>query len=86
MPTTRRTGRHFRLERGLQDMLEVAMESKLTARVDLWKDQISKGEIDEELREILAALGWISSRDDPRLVAGSANPVKVFMPAPVRES
>jgi hypothetical protein len=39
----------------------------MPARIDAWKTEISACEISEETREILAAVGWLSSRDDPRV-------------------
>jgi hypothetical protein len=57
----------WRLMRGLADVLQATADAKLEEHVKLWKDEIARGEIGEETRQVVAALHWITSLADSRL-------------------
>jgi hypothetical protein len=64
---TRTPGRRWTITRGLQEQLETAMASKIADHVADWNAQVAAGEIGEEARDVMAALGWLSSDRDVRL-------------------
>lgn len=59
--------RRYRLEPGLQEQLEAALDKMLDSHMQVWKDNVTAGEIGEEERAVFAAMGWLSSRLDSRL-------------------
>lgn len=59
--------RRYRLEPGLKEQLEAALDKMLDSHVGMWRDNVKAGEIGEEERAVFAAMGWLSSRLDSRL-------------------
>jgi hypothetical protein len=57
----------FTIEPGLGELLESAFEPNLTKHATAWVEQITARRIDNQLRLVLAALGYITSRDDSRV-------------------
>lgn len=65
------TDRKYRLETGVQQTLKAVLPT-LPDLLDDWKQQIEDGVIDEQLRQLAVALGWITSRDSRvRVTQGS---------------
>ena len=63
----KRMNRSYALEDGLQEQLQAALKTALTAHTEEWSKQVDGGTIGEEARSVFAAMGWLSSRSDSRL-------------------
>ena len=57
----------FTIEPGLGELLESAFEPNLAKHATAWVEQIKARKIGNQLRLVLAALGYITSRDDSRV-------------------
>jgi hypothetical protein len=56
------TDRKYRLEPGVQQTLKAVLPT-LPDLLDDWKGQVESGVVDEQLRQLAVALGWVTSRD-----------------------
>jgi hypothetical protein len=53
----------YKIDEGLQDVLGLALEHRLAARIARWQKQVADGVIDAEARQVFIAFGWITPRD-----------------------
>lgn len=48
-------------------LLVLAVSSELPAKIAEWEALLAKGELTDEMVDVFVALGWLTSRQDPRL-------------------
>lgn len=55
------------IDPGLAELLGLALDHQLPKKVEMWKQHLAKGRVSAEMRDVFAALGWLSSQRDRRL-------------------
>jgi hypothetical protein len=58
-----RPARRFKLDSAAVEILSVLIDAKLQSHADLWKKEVSGGEIGSEARAVFVAMGWVTERD-----------------------
>lgn len=61
-----------RADDALRGQLTLAVEHLLPAKVEAWKAALEANRLTSEMVDVFTDLGWLSSRQDPRLDAATA--------------
>jgi len=55
--------RQWELDKGLQELLSLALKHKIGERLAVWAEQVDAGVIDNDTRSAFVAFGWITQKD-----------------------
>jgi len=74
---------YYNIEPGLAELFGLALDSVLPKKVEEWKRHLEQGRLNNEMRGVFAATGWLSSSRDSRLTAAEDDPDKPKVAGPV---
>jgi hypothetical protein len=56
-----------RIEPGLANLIKLGLDTQMPQKIEEWKENLDKGRVTGEMRDVFVSIGWLSSNRDRRL-------------------